>query len=248
VEEGAEPEQNMPVWFIFPFVLTELIVNISSTIMFVIPLWKTKKDLAKTLGDEHKRKTQKLMFVGSKMFVLCATASFTLLLFLYGAVNQQLAGWLTIINLVGDSICMVLISPYLSGNNHCLYTTLCRPSIYCCWCCGAKYSLLYVSFKEEPWTGDSTVKVNESTKKTVDTMSAPRVYANELETAGSPYHVPQVTPLPAISPEVTPAPPSPDDMQQIELQDVATDSAKVSQDLEVNKDKADENPITPASE
>merc|ERR1712228_915531 len=116
----------------------------------------------------------------------------------------------------------------------------CRPSIYCCWCCGSKYSLLYVSFKQEPWrrdtvTSDHSAK-NESTKKTVDTMSAPRVYATQVGGGSQGHHIQvggdsrghqvQVTaqsagdydgqtadyghePQPTpITPEVTPVPPS----------------------------------------
>ena len=145
--------------------------------MFLAPLRNTKRDLAKTVGDEH-RKTQKLMFVDSKMFVLAATASATTVLAPLSAVTAQIY-YVGTLNTVVDSVCMILISPYLSENDHCLYLTVCRIPIYCCWCCGGKYSVLYGAVKQET-TLEAAVGDEKQESTVVDTMSAPRVFTEKM--------------------------------------------------------------------
>jgi len=201
------PTDAMHPSYGIPYVLCEFAVNVVQVIMMTVPLIKTYREFENlNKGDSANcRRLYKLKFVGSEFFVIGATSSVTTLFAFFGfAAYGSVA--LSVLNTVSDAVCLILISPYFSGpspcseerknqENHWWYFTLCRPSIYCCYCCGTcftpgKWSLEYLEKKKAeakpvevpPRTPQS--KTRDS--RTWDTMmSVPRKMAEKYDPAST---------------------------------------------------------------
>lgn len=194
---------------------TDMLIQITIVVLFVIPLRITIKTLAKLSDDKVDaiRKNAKMAFFGSKIFVLAATASVsTLLMNLF--FNFGVTFLFTIDTLI-NAICVMLMSPYYSGprgNDEMLYRTLCKPCIVCC--CQVKYSLVYHEGKKarHEMGASGTIATSEVTVKTLDTESAARVVAEkqaiELESIGQEKMMQKMEEEQAGSErEISPAPP-----------------------------------------
>lgn len=164
--------------FLYFVVLTEVAIQGTVLIMFKIPLNKTIKQIEEYHSDSSsvRHKVAKMSFVESKIFVLAATASAsTLMAFVLYFATRFEPIWF--MDNVVNSICLMLMSPYYTGpkgNDELYYRTLCKPMIVCC--CQVKYSLVYHERKK---LKDDKGQEPTKTVKTVDTESAPRIYAEE---------------------------------------------------------------------
>ena len=124
-------------------VLIDYTVQIAMLIMFKIPLNKLKlQDLEEKHGDAATKKTQKLLFFGSKIFVLVATSLVSSLIasVIFGAVGRPSPP--TADNILNGMVLM-LMSPYYTGaqpklpfgkdnGNEYWYRILCRCCIVIC--------------------------------------------------------------------------------------------------------------------
>ena len=186
-------------------------------VLFLIPLRITIKTLKGISDDSEdaRRKNAKLAFFGSKIFVLVATSCVMTWIAFLSSFGFNV-NWVWPIEAVLNSTCLMLMSPYYSGpkgNDELLYRTLCKPCIICY--CQVDYSLVYHSNKKrklEASMSGNEANSEKTTNKTVDTESAPRIYAEKEtqfteEMAG--YRQPK---LAVMSASMTPPPPAKPDM------------------------------------
>merc|ERR1711892_264897 len=126
--------------YIIPYLFAELGVNISVLIMFVRPLRKTIQSMQSMHAESASSKNAKLLFFRSKLFVLAASAAISTLVIFMGY-NFTTHNSMFAVDAVLNCFCLVLMSPYYTGNDEYWYRKLCIFSIYCF--CQRKYSLGY---------------------------------------------------------------------------------------------------------